>query len=450
MNRNQEFEQLQVDLKEVQPPAKLENVYERAVYKRQQKKRRRLFWIPVGSVVSFMLGFIFMINTFPAFAYACGKIPILKDLAQAVAFSPSLQAAIENEYVQPIGISQTKQDITLTIEYIIVDQKRLEIFYALDSKKYNDLNIQDFRLKSSEGKELENYSSSWSDEPLNKKNVKLYRASVDFFSVGDLPGELQTVFYVDGYDENIDGETVEFHIPLQFDAKFKENGEMIHLNHTFTMAKQALKITDIEIYPTHMRLNLQSQPENTAWITGLECYFSNEKGERFEQVRNGIRSYGDATSPMMDTYMFESDFFSESKAVTLNITKVQWLNKDQEKVRIDLKNKAAEFLPPGVEIQQIKNLQGTSWALTFSLEGASDFQQWASSTYYDEKGKAYDLNSWSSTSGYFHEEKQEYVEQPNQSYSTIFLEGYPYDIVYFSPLFRHVTIFEEPIQIQIK
>lgn len=44
-----------------------------------------------------------MVNASPAFAISCAKVPVLRELAAAVAFSPSLRAAVEHDYVQYIG-----------------------------------------------------------------------------------------------------------------------------------------------------------------------------------------------------------------------------------------------------------------------------------------------------------------------------------------------------------
>ncbi|MFR7893274.1 MAG: DUF4179 domain-containing protein [Dysosmobacter sp.] len=55
------------------------------------------------------------------FARACGRIPLLADLAKAVSWSPSLSAAVENDYVQPLRLSQSKNGITARVEYLIVD-----------------------------------------------------------------------------------------------------------------------------------------------------------------------------------------------------------------------------------------------------------------------------------------------------------------------------------------
>ena len=74
--------------------------------------------------------------------YACGGVPLLRELAKAVSFSPSLSAAVENEYVQPIGLSQTKNGITATMEYVIVDQKQVNIFYTLKGEGYETLSAE--------------------------------------------------------------------------------------------------------------------------------------------------------------------------------------------------------------------------------------------------------------------------------------------------------------------
>ena len=44
------------------------------------------------------------------------SVTVLRELAQAVAWSPSLSAAVENDYVQPIGQSQTVNGVTATVE----------------------------------------------------------------------------------------------------------------------------------------------------------------------------------------------------------------------------------------------------------------------------------------------------------------------------------------------
>ena len=110
MTRNEEYQAL---LQELEPtPAALEGTAERALRRRRRDRRLRLFGVPAGSLAACFVAFVLLVNLFPPFARACGNVPVLRALAQAVAWSPSLSAAVENDYVQPIGQSQTVNGIT--------------------------------------------------------------------------------------------------------------------------------------------------------------------------------------------------------------------------------------------------------------------------------------------------------------------------------------------------
>lgn len=85
--------------------------------------------------------FVLLVNLFPTVAYACGGVPGLGELAKAVAWSPSLSAAMDNEYVQPIGQSQTGNGVTVTMEYAIADQKRANIYYTVKSGLDTELGV---------------------------------------------------------------------------------------------------------------------------------------------------------------------------------------------------------------------------------------------------------------------------------------------------------------------
>ena len=130
MNRNEEYRALLAELE--QTPPELDSTVERASRRSAQRKRRRLFSLPLGSLAACFAAFVVLVNVSVPFAHACGSIPLLRDLAKAVAWSPSLSAAVENEYVQPIGQTQTQNGITATVEYVIVDRKQVNLYYTLD------------------------------------------------------------------------------------------------------------------------------------------------------------------------------------------------------------------------------------------------------------------------------------------------------------------------------
>ena len=120
MTRNEEYQALLQELETT--PAALDGAVERALRRRKRDRRLRLFGVPAGSLAACFAAFVLLVNLFPPFARACGSVPVLRELAQAVAWSPSLSAAVENDYVQPIGQSQTVNGVTATVEYVIVDR----------------------------------------------------------------------------------------------------------------------------------------------------------------------------------------------------------------------------------------------------------------------------------------------------------------------------------------
>ena len=82
-----------------------------------------------------------LVNLSTPFARACGRIPLLADLAKAVSWSPSLSAAVENDYVQPLRLSQSQNGITARVEYLIVDRKQVDVFFSIRSDDYAHLDL---------------------------------------------------------------------------------------------------------------------------------------------------------------------------------------------------------------------------------------------------------------------------------------------------------------------
>lgn len=128
MNRMEEYSALLQELNET--PPRLNFTVARAKAKAKRQKLRRAFGVPATAVAAVCVCFVLLVNVSAPFAAACSAIPFIKDLADAVSFSPSLSAAVENDWVQPIGLTRSANGAEMTIEYLIVDQKQLNIFYT--------------------------------------------------------------------------------------------------------------------------------------------------------------------------------------------------------------------------------------------------------------------------------------------------------------------------------
>lgn len=452
MNRQEEYNAMKLELENT--PVALEYAVPRA--KAKAKKSvclRRFFTIPVSSIAIFFVVFVTMVNISTTFAIACGKIPLLRELAAVVAFSPSLGAAVENEYVQPIELEQNQNNITMRVEYVIVDQKQLNIFYSLKSNKYTDLGA-DPEITNIDGTPLDGYAISITGEP-EAKNGDLQMITIDF-TERDMPNGIRLISKVcDKNDFSTEKETPKplstFNFTLNIDPSYTSKGEIISLNQSFVINNQQLTATTLEIYPTHLRLNLSDDKSNSAWLTSLTFYIENEEGERFEAVCNGITAKGSDDSPMMASYRLESPFFSKHQKLTLYFTDSVWLDKDMGLTKVDLLKGVADNLPDGVKLEQIF-YKDDDWQLTFSAASEKNYSHpFFEAKYYDKTKKAYEYESWSGyESGYYDEKNNKYVEKPGLSISQFSLTNYPYDTVYLSPSYSYAVKLDETIRINIR
>ncbi len=463
MNRQQEYAALLAELE--QTPAALQDTVRRAEERqvRERRRRWRVFGIPAGSFAACFLAFVLLVNLFPPFARACGDVPVLRELAKAVAWSPSLSAAVENDYVQPVEQTQTKNGITASVEYLIVDRKQLNIFYTLESQTYGQLEADGHIHMDEDG----GYSSS--SGSYGTPNGALRSIRVDF--VGrDIPESLELELSVwaaapetelpvqrveDEVFEPLEDDVKElanFTFRLTFDPGYTAQGEVIPVNTAFTLAGQTLTLTEAELYPTHLRINLEDDAGNTAWLAELELYLENERGERFYASANGISATGDPDGEGMGSFWLDSPFFSQGEHLTLCITRAKWLDKDAPMTKADLRTGRAEHLPEGVRFLGAVERPG-GWLVSFAapMEKENHMYPIFSSGFYAEpNGVRQDIYQFSSTIGVEDPVTGERTEETTMFTEEFPLRGYHGDTVYLEPIFNRVTVFETPVGISIR
>lgn len=465
MNRNQEYAALLAELE--QTPEALEHTVGRALDRQNDsRKKRRLFGIPAGSLAACFLGFMLLVNLFPPFARACGNLPVLRELAKAVAWSPSLSAAVENEYVQPIvGQSQTVNSITATIEYVIVDMKQLNVYYTLESRQYPQLEAESHAVLPGEPGGCSTSSGSF-----GTPNGELRSARIDFIE-REIPETLD--FQLKVYAGHSEEEPVapvpveeadpfdipdsepeylaEFTFPLELDPTFTAKGELFPVDAVFELDGRTVSITEAEVYPTHMRLNIHTDPDNDAWLTGLDFYMEDETGHQFRPSTNGILSTGMTGGSDDSIIWLDSPYFEGSKSLTLHITRAEWLDKTAPRTRLDLRKGTAENLPEGIRFLKAEE-HDRGWVVSFlaDIKGEHTVFGLFQHTFWDEAGQAHDITWESSSYGYEDPATGERVDFDSVFTAEYPLENYHGDTAYLEPLFNHVTVFDIPIAIPIR
>lgn len=454
MNRNEEYELLLRELESL--PESLEITVDKALTREVAlQKKRRFFRRIATSAAACFVTFVLMVNLVPTFAYACGGVPLLRELAKAVTWSPSLSAAVENEYVQPIGLTQTKNGITATVEYLIVDQKQVNIFYTLEGD-YEDLS----------GRRVEFFPDqhcafSYGGSPNAPGDIQ--SITLDYVD-RDVPEGFSVTIGVASMDEalnappeeslaedellHMDEEELdilaEFTFELKFDPTYTAAGEIIPVNQTITLAGQSVTVTEAAVYPTHVRINVADDAANSAWLKGLTFYLENEDGERFEPISNGISATGGDGTDSYVSFRLESPYFARSRHLTLHITGSEWLNKSRERVRLDLNTGKADFLPEGAEFKSAEH-HADGWILEFRVqERREDFtHQVFFMTFEDGGGTEHEMGSQSRFTDYEGEDDSYFIER-------LPLPDYHESEVWLWPTYSHTTAEETPITIPIK
>jgi len=461
MNREQEYNNLMLELKET--PEEMRQVSEKTKIRAKKRNILRCTVMPPSIFLAALLIITIAVNISPTVAYAFEQIPVLGQITRAVRLNPSLTEAVEHDFIQRIDLEQTIGEITMRVEYVIVDQRQLNIFYTLTSPIYPQLNSWRPHVLCVEEKTQLPVSLFFGSLTFEEGAIR--QAVVDFFDEkmpSRLVFELEVV-PIDALQDSISApapvspqtevehiepeNTTTFSFILEFDPNFTEQGEVIYINQEFVVDSQRFTMTTAEIYPTHMRVNFSADPDNTAWLRSLRFHAENERGNRFDTISNGITAFGDADTPMMPTHILHSPFFAQSNELTIFISEVEWLDKDNERTKIDLINGTADRLPEGVTLYEARR-EGQSWHLSFAVEEREENHnhQIFGWDYFNEAGDEFSVTSWS-TGIRFHESEND--NAPNIFFVQFYLVDFPYDVVYLTPSYSRMVRLHEPIVLRI-
>ena len=451
MDRRTEYESLLRELDGLEAP---EGSVRRAV-----GRRRRTVWLlrPLASAAAVFALFVLLVNVSAPVAVACSRIPGLRELAEAVTFSRSLGDAVENNYVQRVDLSQTAGDITVTVEYLIVDQKNVTVFYRIRSDRYPYLEAEP-EFAAADGGHLQ--PSAWGPNDWGTPNGELRSATLGF-ARNDVPSSvrMRLKLWDAGAREAVTEAPAsevgaapaeepwepdylaQFEFLLEFDPYYTAQGRHYAPDTLVALDGQTLRLKSVDIYPTYLSLTLEGEPDNTAWLEDLDFYLVSDRGERFDPPAGGIISSGSPDTPEMITYRADSAFFYDAESFTLFITGAEWLDKTADAVHADLSACTADRLPEGVTLTETSRV-GADWRLTM-LKSQADAQ--AFMKYRDDAGQEYEFDTWySSTVGPDGEAAGE-----GMIFETVWLRNWPGDEVWLIPRYTGRWTADEPVRLAI-
>ena len=454
MNRMEEYEAMMAQLETVPQSAPVEKA-------KKRRTRNNRVLRSLASVAAVFCVFVTMINVSPTVSAACREIPFIKELVELLTFNPSLRIAIEHDYVQMVGQEQTKDDVTGRVEYLIVDQKQVNIFFTLDSEIYEYLDATP-EIRDANG---DHFQTAMSYGGLPDDGEELRQITIDFVDE-DVPDYMELTLRIrelgGRYGEEeaptaqvgedwLEPETpevlTELVFDLHFDPKYTGQGRTVALNKTMELDGQKITITDMEIYPTHIRINVEEDENNTAWLVSLKFYLELEDGFKIETISNGISATGSQDNPSMVSYRAESSYFYEADCIRLHITSADFLDKTRETIYVNFETLESDPLPQGSKLwSAVEKAGGTE--LTFLIEESEiNHVQLLSSTYFDLEGNEYHCGSWGSSMNFIDETTME--EMDGWGDETYYLNDFHESEAIFEVNYTHFWVPEEPLVVEL-
>ena len=349
------------------------------------RKKKRTVWSTMAAGIMLLI-FVSMIRYSPAFAAAVSEIPGMSGFVKLISYDSGLTAAVDNNMVQEINRSDTHAGITLTVNGIIADEKRLVILYTLsgDQEKLAKFHLSDARIVQAGGGQLY-YSAFFGDYPAeNNQRGKANQGQIDFnFRNNQTP---ESVVFHAHIDDGVNAYPFEWNIPISIDwNRFKGMERTIVLHQTITVSGQSIELQSLKIYPTTNRLTVKFAPTNTMHIFGFRNL------QIVSDTGKSLTTHWNTFSEDQQTIYFESSYFSKAKHWYLKFDGIYALDKDKMNVILDLNHKKLVQAPDSKLTLQSITPVNDAWEISLLLHVSENY--WGgnilNTTFTDDSGKLY-------------------------------------------------------------
>lgn len=344
--------------------------------------------------------FITSIRVSPAFAAALHQIPGLGYIVELIHFDKGLQSAVDNDFLQPIGISDEHENIIFTVDGIIIDESSLAIFYTLENKRgYGEVGLSEVRIYDEQGNPLVasiGYGSSANPDQDGDGKIQA-QIGVYFVDPITIPdriglsvklreqnphGVQNPAKPVDPIDTSIQQPTIalnlsstwKINIPVDKD-RFAGMKTVYELNQSVIVEGQKITFETVTVYPTRMALNVAYDSDNSKRIFAFDdLTLVNEKGEEWGRIMNGVS--GSKLDENHEILYFQSHYFTQPKKLFLQGKSIRTLDKEDTKVTLDLEAERILAGPPNLTLDKVlKNPTGVIKELQFKIKNNPDYDE---------------------------------------------------------------------------
>lgn len=378
----QELEQIHV------PHDRLAKAHMESVRRYQQEKPKRLqIWKGMALTCAILLIFVGCIRISPAFASVVSNIPGLSPLVQMITYDKGVADILDNQYYEDLGLSQTQNGLSFTLQGIIADETGMILPYKFSAP-------MDLRNLETEKIEL-------------RLNGEVLNAEVDFYryreeETFEIEDNLIVTFF-----EPINYENAQFELYIQFaDEKQSEftflfslkkeiaQTKTYELNKKMSFEGQNITVKSVSISPIRTGVTITLDPNNDKSIYDFDdIRLLDEKGEEWSSIRRGLVATGSAAGET--TYFMQSNYFREPEKLTLSIGKVLVIRKEQDYIAVDFNQNKVLSKPsiPGLQVKVENPMVTLNIPTSSYIQGFNDIVKDANDIIIDAKSKVITSNN---------------------------------------------------------
>lgn len=369
--------------------------YIRSGIRKGKKTTRPPFW-RIGMVAASILLIIFLttIRVSPAFANYVSTIPGMERIVELIRHNKGIMSAVENDYLQEVGITREEDGVSLTIDAIIVDETQMLVFYTIESdSNLSSINLSNIKLHSQSGKELGEYGMSYGSHSEVRKGEKVSGELKVTYPDGMIVPEkfsLETGISMNEI-EMING--LDFPIEVDMD-KFSAITKEFAIDKSVEAGGQSIYFEKMEIHPTRIALFLEYDKSNTHEIFRFDdIALEDEKGNQW--ISDGSSSTDDNKIVMY----FESNYFSEPQQLDLVFSSFTALPKNELEVVVDLKEERFIKAPSDERFKKVwlekgdKNTKGIYFQIEVDPKDHNHFFPLFDNDIIDANGTVHDYST---------------------------------------------------------
>lgn len=292
--------------------------------KREKRKKKRI--VSVAIVFLCCLSLLFSIRVSPTIASQIAKIPGFQAIVSAVARDKGIKDIVDNNYYEEINATQTKNDLSLTLQGVIADHSGFVLYY--DANAPFELFLEKVQLFQGED-EIE-CGCSFTHNASNQTNIS---SSVEFgFSepIAYTSKNFKAIFHFNDKEKG----NIKITIPFSLQNEIAQE-KVFNANRTIDVQGQKLTIKQIRRTPLKLALDIEVEEENTMQILALEdIAVMTESGERRETDRNRSSIYRNNSDGKFTVYL-QSNYFDDPESLTVMIGAVQAVPKGEDFIEVD-------------------------------------------------------------------------------------------------------------------